>query len=127
MKLAALPKSQLCFESAGIILADQNQVAEWKNVFTALDIQNRGETIDEVTVQGVMHRNAAAKQKNRDFAQIDAARSHTHTHSFACLKLLQGLFRGIYRACVKQGLLARRSTEDPFMPAYKLIGFLAAC
>ncbi|CAE7241814.1 rpsT [Symbiodinium pilosum] len=56
------------------------------------------ETIDEVTVQGVMHRNAAAKQKNR-------------------------LFRGIYRACVKQGLLARRSTEDPFMPAYKLIGY----
>mmetsp|Transcript_12808 Transcript_12808/g.30436 ORF Transcript_12808/g.30436 Transcript_12808/m.30436 type:complete len:269 (-) Transcript_12808:35-841(-) len=56
------------------------------------------ETIDEVTVQGVLHRNTAAKRKDR-------------------------LFRGILRACVKKDLLPERSDEDRFTPAYKLIGY----
>jgi len=60
------------------------------------------EVIDEVTVQGVLHRNTAAKRKDR-------------------------MFRAILRGSEKKGLITRPSVEeDPqnrFVPAYKIIGY----
>lgn len=54
------------------------------------------EIIDEVTVQGVLHRNTAAKRKDR-------------------------MFRAVLRGSVKKGLIKR--PDDPFTPAYKAIGY----
>lgn len=54
------------------------------------------EIIDEITVQGVLHRNTAAKRKDR-------------------------MFRAVLRGSVKKGLLKR--PKDPFTPAYKAIGY----
>mmetsp|Transcript_27421 Transcript_27421/g.64486 ORF Transcript_27421/g.64486 Transcript_27421/m.64486 type:complete len:305 (-) Transcript_27421:62-976(-) len=60
------------------------------------------EVIDEVTVQGVLHRNTAAKRKDR-------------------------MFHAILRGSEKKGLITRPSVEeDPqnrFLPAYKIIGY----
>ncbi|CAK9106797.1 30S ribosomal protein S20 [Durusdinium trenchii] len=54
------------------------------------------EIIDEVTVQGVLHKNTAAKHKDR-------------------------LFIAILRGSVKKGLIQK--PEDPFTPAWKVIGY----
>ncbi|CAE7467528.1 rpsT [Symbiodinium natans] len=58
------------------------------------------EIIDEVTVQGVIHRNAAAKRKDR-------------------------MFRAILRGSIRKGLLKKPDEGDPdsFLPAYKIIGY----
>mmetsp|Transcript_32872 Transcript_32872/g.76015 ORF Transcript_32872/g.76015 Transcript_32872/m.76015 type:complete len:295 (+) Transcript_32872:57-941(+) len=60
------------------------------------------EVIDEVTVQGVLHRNTAAKRKDR-------------------------MFRCILSGSVKKGVLERPSykenPENRFLPAYKVIGY----
>jgi len=60
------------------------------------------EVIDEVTVQGVLHRNTAAKRKDR-------------------------MFRCILSGSVKKGVLERPSykenPENRFLPAYKIIGY----
>merc|ERR1719401_575663 len=53
-------------------------------------------TIDEVCVQGVIHRNTAARRKDR-------------------------MCRAVLRGCVAQGLLQK--PEDPFEPAFKTIGY----
>jgi hypothetical protein len=54
------------------------------------------EVVDEVCVQGVIHRNTAARRKDR-------------------------MCRAILRGCIAKGLLEK--PEDPFIPAYKVIGY----
>ncbi|CAE7470670.1 rpsT, partial [Symbiodinium necroappetens] len=78
------------------------------------------ETIDEVTVQGVLHRNTAAKRKDRSSTYAFRKRLVTVC---AMLADMESLFRGILRACIKKDLLPERSDEDRFTPAYKLIGY----
>merc|ERR1719401_2818947 len=53
-------------------------------------------TIDEVSTQGVIHRNTAARRKDR-------------------------MCRAILRGCIVKGLLEK--PKDPFEPAYKSIGY----
>lgn len=53
-------------------------------------------TIDEVCVQGVLHRNTAARRKDR-------------------------MCRAILRGCIAKGIAQK--PEDPFKPAYEILGY----
>jgi len=66
----------------------------WPKVKAQLD--NACITMDEICVQGVMHRNTVERRKDR-------------------------LCRLILRMCIKKGILQK--PEDPFIPAYKVLNY----